>query len=251
MLNTRLILLVFFTLSCLQGFGDDPRYQTDFWSADSAFNFHLEKEGIWTLQSKSGKVLYQIPDQGFTGMAVFISSNGENIVVLDDWAYGHEFDERTALWLFAQGKLLQSYPLAKLIAPKFITFSVSHMKWIVDRPALDEGYDSFSFATNDFFEYSFALSTGEMLYKKRPSWITEGTAIVFGEFVKESNEPEQVEMKIICYITDSTIPSNTISFETSRYGAGKWRQVIAVRDGKDITPKKYRNKVLLNNCVEE
>ncbi|MEI7492177.1 MAG: hypothetical protein WCK92_12315 [Bacteroidota bacterium] len=240
-----LISLLFLT-DC---FADEQRIQTRFESKNKEYSVQYKKSK-WILTDKSGSVKYKFQDQGFTSMTLFASNNGQKIVVIDDFMEGHIIADRKALWIFTNGILAQTFKLKDLIGDTCnISMSIWYTGWCIEDFGFIDNQDHFSISTYELTDFVFDLNTGEIIRCKKPKGFDSETLIVFGEFRKGNGE--QATMKIERYISGELQKENKVSFTTKYYGSGIWMEVLMIKNGIDLTPKKYRGRILINTCLQE
>ncbi len=228
-------------------FADDQRIQTRFESNNGVYSVQY-KINEWHLTDNSGLVKYKFQDHGFTSMTMLVSDNGQNIVVIDDFMEGHTIGDKKAIWIYNNGILSQSYKLKDLINDSCnVSKSIWHTDWCIDNFGFTDSQSRFSISTYELTDYVFDLATGQIISNKKPDAFDSTALIVFGEFRKGSGE--QVTMNIQKYIYGGAQKDNKITFSTKRYGVGLWREVLLIKNGRDMTPDKYRGKIFMNSCL--
>ena len=85
-------ILLFLLLLSVWCFADEQRIQTKFTSENKAYTIEYKKGGKWHLKDKAGKTHYKIKKQGFTSMPMFVSNDGRNVVVFNDFKEGREIE---------------------------------------------------------------------------------------------------------------------------------------------------------------
>lgn len=245
----QLILIVILVTGFINlSFADEPRMRTEFFSKDSTYTIKYDMKKNWILKDNNGEIISKIKDENFTRMTIRISNDGNSIFVIDDFAERHIIKNRNAVWFYYKGDLLKEYKFTDLITDTCnITYSVWHLGWLVGEYNFNGSQNSFEFATNEFFEYSFNPVTGELINRNRPDGYDNTTLIVFGTF--KQTKGKEIEMKILRYIAGEIQPNDKIKFKTEAYGDGAWRTAVMIKNGKDITPRKFQFKVLINNCL--
>jgi len=235
-----------FTFNC---FAEVPRFETKFKSSNGEYSFQLHNKK-WILTNRKGGFKYSIKDNGFTSKTVFVSDNGQNIVVINDCMGDRNIGENTALWIYKKGKLLKSYKLSELLNDTCnISRTFDGITWTYGDYGFTDKQSHFSFSTYELSEFIFDLSTGEIAQIRKPDGYDSDCLIVFGEF-RKGNE-NYATMKILKYISGKIQENNKITFKTERYGAGLWRELLVIKNGVDITPDKYRGNLFLNRCLIE
>ena len=183
-------------------------------------------------------------------MTILVSDNGQNIVVIDDFMESHKIKDRNVLWLYKKGKLLKSYKLTELINDTCnVSKSVWHTDWSYGNFEFTDIQNHFSLTTYELSEIVFDLTTGQIISNRKPTGFDSDCLIVFGEFRK--GKENYVTMKILKYIAGEKQENNKISFTTTTYGSGLWRELLMIKNGVDITPDKYRGNMFLNTCLNE
>ena len=245
----RVILFFIGVIFIIDCFADEQRLQTKFESRNGEYSIKYQKKK-WVLADRKGSVKYSLKDQGFTSMTIFVSDNGQNIVVIDDDIEVHKIGERRALWIYNKGKLSKSYKLTDLINDTCnISRSIWHTSWCYEDYGFIDNQSHFSISTYELSELVFDLSTGQIIKNKKPDGYDSECLIVFGEFRK--GKENYATMKILKYIAGKTQGNNKITFKTTSYGAGLWRELLMIKNGIDITPDKYRGNIFLNSCLIE
>src|SRR5688572_29231321 len=97
---TILLLILFAKAS----FADEQRFTTLFKSENGKYSIKYSKKKWWLI-NEFGKSLYSIPDKNYTSMTIFVSNDGQSVVIVDDFMEGHQIKERPALIFFRGGKL--------------------------------------------------------------------------------------------------------------------------------------------------
>lgn len=243
----RLLLILISLLLITACFADEQRIQTKFESKNGKYSAQ-NKKSKWILTDKSGSVKYEFQDHGFTSMTIFISNDGHNVIVIDDFMEGHIIGDRKALWIISNGILSKSYRLKDLLSDTCnISKSIWHTDWCIEDFGFIDNQLHFSISTYELTDFVFDLTTGQMITNKKPEGLDSETLIVFGEFRKGNGE--QSTMKIERYISGELQKANKITFITKYYGSGLWREVLMIKNGIDITPDKFRGKIFINTCL--
>ena len=241
------LLTVFVLTICC--FADNPRFRTKFESTNGKRSITY-RSGKWIFGDSTSLEKYKIVDNGFTSMTIFISNNGQNIVVIDDYMVGHKIGDRNALWFYNNGKLVKSYRLNELISDTCnISQSVGHTEWCLEDFEMIDSKNLFTLSTYELTEFIFDLTTGEVISNKKPDIFYSKSFIAYGEF-RKGNE-EQATMRIKRYISGDVQHENIINFKTKHYGAGLWQELLLIKSGVDVTPDKYRGKIHLNTFDNE
>ncbi|WP_407522496.1 hypothetical protein PDL71_14965 [Lacibacter sp. MH-610] len=230
------------------GFADEQRLRTAFKSKNGQYTIKLNKNK-WQLRNKKGKVLYSIPDNSYTSMTILVSDNGENLVVINDFVEGFQFQNRIGLRFFNNGTLSKNYMITDLIADSCnISQSVWHSSWLVEDFGFIKSDSSFSIATYEFNEFEFDTKSGAIIKKDKPQAFDDNTVIVMTEFDKHE-KTDSVSLKIIKQISGISILKNGSIISTNAYGQGRWRTILMIKNKKDVTPNRFRNKIFLNRCL--
>lgn len=230
-------------------FADEPRFQTKFESKNGEYTINYHNK-IWILRDKAGSPKYKLRDLNFTSMTIFVSDNGKNIAIIDDFMEGHTIANRNALWFYRNGKLLRSYKLTELIIDTCnVGKSIWHTNWSYDNFEFSENQNHITLTTYELSEIEFDLTIGQIISNKKPIGFDSDCLIVFGEFRKGDND--DTTMKILKYIAGPKQKDNKVVFKTTKYGSGLWRELLMIKNGIDITPDKYRGNMFLNTCLNE
>jgi hypothetical protein len=243
-----LLLLTIFLFIKFNCFADEQRLRTRFQSNNGKYSIQY-KNKRWVVSNSEGSMLYKIRDKGYTSMTIFLSDNGQNVIVIDDFMEGHLIKDRSVLWIFDNGELKNSYQLTKLLKDTCnVTQSIWHTTWCLDDYGFNKTQKVFSVSTNEFIDYSFDLNSGLIISSKRPENYDDSTLILYGEFRKNSSD--QVTMKILRYISGDRQPEDKIIFKTDYFGSGFWTEGVMIKNGVDITPEKYRHQIMINSwCI--
>lgn len=248
-MKMKVLIFLLGFLQIFDCFADEQRIKTRFESQNGEFFIQIDRRK-WVVKDKTGKPLYKINDYGFKSMTIFLSNNGQNLVVIDDYMEGNIIEDRNVLWFYNKGKLSKKYKLTELIKDTCnAMMTVWHTDWCLIENEFLENQNKFSISTYEFSELVFDLNTGQLLSNNKPDGFDEETIIVYGEFRKENGE--EVSMKIKKYVYGPKQLENMITFRTNYYGNGMWYETVMIKNGIDITPKKYRSKFLINKCSIE
>lgn len=230
------------------GFADEQRLRTVFKSKNGQYTIKLNKNK-WQLSNQKGKVLYSIPDNSYASMTILISNNGKNLVVINDFVEGFQFQNRIGLRFFYNGNFSKNYMLTDLIADSCnISQSVWHSRWLLEDFGFIKSDSSFSIATYEFNEFEFNTESGAIIKKVKPEAYDDNTAIVITEFNKHE-KTDSISLKIIKQISGMSILKNGSIISTNAYGQGRWRTILMIKDKRDVTPNRFRNKIFLNRCL--
>lgn len=247
--TNRFITSIIFFLIAIECFADEQRIQTKFESPNKDYSIQCGKKK-WIVKDKFGKPLYKIVDQGFTSMTIFLSDDGQKVLVINDFMEGHQIGKRNAIWIFNKGKLLNSFRFIDLIQDSCnVASTIWHTIWCLDDIKFINNQTQFSVSTFEFSDIIFDLNTGQIISNKKPEGFDNKTLLLFVEFRKGNRE--ETAAKILRYISGEIQKNNQISFKTKYYGVGLWRVEVMIKDGIDITPDRYRNLIFLNNCLLE
>jgi len=244
----RLATIILIIVSTISAFADEDRYMTEFKSADGNISIKLEKNN-WVVRNKDEKkLLYSIKDKEYSSMFILISNDARNIVIIDDYINNTQFLDRPIIWVFVEGKEVSSFKPNEIIKNYCNAgYSVSHVSWCLSDFSLDNSTKRFHFSTYEFFEMTIDLNNGKILEQKRPEGFDKNTVIVYGEFRK--NNGTKAKMKVIRYVSEISNPENEIEFNTDYFGKGQWKKTLMIKDGLDITPKKYLLETMfLDDC---
>jgi hypothetical protein len=241
-------ILTLLCLFCIKfALADEPRMTTSFKSTNGKFSLQYAKKR-WRLKDASGRVLYSIRDYGYTSMTIFVSNDGQRLTVIDDFMEGQIIEQRAALLFYNNGKLIHSYKLTDLVKDTCnVAFSVWHTMWSIDDYGLKDHDSTFSVATFEFNEMEFDTFTGKMISDQKPIPFDKEASIVIGQFTK--GDSAQCVMIISKYISGKRIPGDYIKFTTHSFGKGVWRQELMIKDGIDVTPVRFRGRMIPNGCT--
>ncbi len=179
-------------------------------------------------------------------MTVLVSDNGQNIVVIDDFAQGHIIDDRNALWFYNKGNLVKTHKLKTILEDTCnVSFSIWHTMRSLEDLTFSNADSTFRLSTYEFNDYVFDTISGNILSKKRP---VEFDTIVFGQFDK--GDSENVRMEVIKYVAGGST-EKIISFKTNYYGQGRWMVMIMLKSDVDVTPLRYRKShISVSSCFK-
>ena len=238
-----ILLLLFVKLS----FADEQRLTTLFKSANGKYSLQYSKKA-WRLKDNGRKTLYSIPDRGYTSMTIFISNDGQRLVVIDDFMEGHEIKRRPAITFFQKSHITASYKLTDMVSDTCnISYSIWHTTWSLEDFGLRRNDSTFSLATFEFNEFEFDTFSGQIQKKAKPAIVNPKSLIVFGKFYKGDNE--ETTMTIAKYIVGQKQLNNQINFKTRSFGKGSWTETLIINDGVDVTPIRFRNSITTNGCL--
>lgn len=227
-------------------FADEQRLTTLFKSENGKFTLQYFKKH-WKLKNELGKTLYSIKDKGYTSMTIFVSNDGERLVVFGDFMEGHRLGQRMGIAFFKNGVQVNSYKLTDLVTDTCnVLQSIWHTTWTLEDYSLIRSDSIFSIATFEFKEIEFNTYTGQIVKNKRPKPFDKNTLIVIGEFKK--GESSKCAMSILKYIYGPSQPNDTLTFITESFGIGKWRQTLMIKDGIDVTPDRFRKGFIGSTC---
>jgi hypothetical protein len=223
---------------------NSTRYKTAFISNNQQYTLRLDQQE-WEVVDRSGVRQYAFPDAGFTSMTMLISNDGQQVVIVDDLMSAR--NTGSVLFFYDRGKEIKAFQRLELIGSDcFLVRNGDHFNWCLpDFQLLDQG-SRFTLATLDFYELEFDLQ-GKLLNKKRPEGYDEHTFILFGEVVQ--TKKNTWSMNILKYIAGPEVPDHTIQFRSKWYHNQPSRAVM-VRNGIDVTPKRFRSPALnFNRCL--
>jgi hypothetical protein len=243
-----LSLLFFLLLLSVCCFADEQRIQTKFTSENKEYTIEYKKGGKWHLKNKAGRTLYKIKRQGFTSMTMFVSNDGKNVVVFNDFKEGRTIEDDIAIWFYTDGKLQNSYKFIELLDDTCnVMTSIWHVTWAFDEK-LNNLDKTFSFSTFEFYDYAFDAKSGQLLKKERPGF-DEHTIIVYGNF-KIGNSSKSI-INIQRYVAGNKVSGDKLIFKTDRFGPGNWNRPLMIQNGIDITPSKFSKQFIGYSCLNE
>jgi hypothetical protein len=245
MRTTILILTLLFAQKLV--FADEPRLTTVFKSANGKFILQYHKR-IWRLKNEKGTVLYKMKDYGYTSMTIFISNDGQRLVVIDDYmGSSTRRQERSVLEFFIRGKMLRSYQLKNLVQDSCnVALTSWHIIWSLDDYGFKSRDSLFSLATFEYNEMEFDTYNGALIKNQKPAPFDENTTIVVGTFTK--GDSPQCHMRVRSFIAGKRLPGNEIDFITHSFGTGNWTESLMIRNGVDVTPIRFRARMFPGAC---
>ncbi len=233
-------------------FADDFRSRTLFKSENGKYFFQYSKKK-WKLIDETGKVHYSIKDMGYTSMTIFVSNDGQRIVILNDFMQGHRIGQRPALIFFLKGQMTSLYKLKDILSDTCnVSLTVWHTKWSLQDFKFIQTDSIFSLATFEFNEFEFDTFTGQIKKKSRPFPFDENTFIVFGKFHTQDGD-QATTITILKYIAGQKQSNNKLSFKfrNYRFGEGSREKIFMIKDGIDVTPDRFREHIPAPSCLLE
>lgn len=102
---------------------------------------------------------------GWYSFKNFLSYDGKYLVRMGNWTRGAELsDDHLAVAFYKEGQLLKSYSTKDLVKDSSkIELTISHYFWLKQPPQLDAFGHMFKLITIDDIEYTFNVSTGEVV----------------------------------------------------------------------------------------
>ena len=239
----KLSLLFLFLLIIHPLTADEQRITTFFESENKEFSLELKK-GKWNLSNDKGKKLYSFKNKNYESQSIFISNDGEKIVVINDYMEGHIISDRIALSFYNKGKLQKEYRLTELVTDTTnIDRTIWHTIWCIEDFGFQKNDSLFSIATFEFREFLFDTSNGKIISNKRPEPFDDSALIVRGEFfVRDSSE---TTMCIKKYIYGQSLDNDKIRFTTNQFGKGRWFTTLMIKDGVDVTPIRFNYSAII------
>ncbi len=239
-----IFLLIFSTTI---SFADQQRLNTLFKSENGKYSIKYSKKK-WHLINEFGKKIYSIPDKNYTSMTIFISNDGQRLVVIDDFMEGHLIKERPALIFFQNGKLTTSYKLKDILTDTCnVTKSIWHTMWSLEDFGFSKTDSTFSMATFEFNEFEYDTFNGNLIKKDKPEPFDQNTVIVYGKFYKDDSE--ETTMTVFKYIAGEKLPDNKLTFKTKSYGKGNWTETLMIKNGIEVTPIRFRTRLIGYSCL--
>lgn len=228
---------------------DDGRYRDFFSSRNKAFSIKLEGN-IWYLRNVKGDTLYSLKDSGYATQSIFVSNNGEKLVIIDDYIDDLNIPAGPVLRFYNNGRLINSYRFADLVSSYcYCTHTVSHVRWILFDFSLSVNEDTFSLATYELYEYEFNID-GAILKKQRPQGYNDSASIVYGDYFHIQGAKNTWQLKVKKYMAGAKYEGDTVQFK-AKIRATQGRQVFMIANGIDVTPERYRKASLtFNACFE-
>lgn len=241
-----IILLVF---SAKVSFADEQRLTTLFKSENGKYSIKYSKKK-WHLTNEFGKVIYSIQDKHYTSMTIFVSNDGQRLVVIDDFMEGHQIKDRPALIFFQNGTLTTSYKLREILSDTCnVTKSIWHTTWSLEDFGFSKNDSTFSIATFEFNEFEFDTFNGTLIKREKPKPFDENTVIVYGKFHK--GDSDETTMTILKYIAGQKVPDNRLTFKTKSYGKGNWTETLMIKNGMEVTPIRFRTRLIGYSCLTD
>lgn len=233
-------------------FADEQRVQTLFKSENGKYSFQYSKKK-WKLKDETGKVQYYIKDMGYTSMTIFVSNDGQRIVIINDFVEGHKIDQKSALIFFLKGEMTSLYKLTDILSDTSnVSLTIWHTLWSLEDFKFIQTDSIFSLATFEFYEFEFDTFSGQIKKKSRSVPFDENTLIVFGSFRTEEGD-KTTTMTILKYLAGQKKPNNKLNFKfkTRTFGQGSYRRTFMIKDGVDITPFRFYNIQTPSYLLEE
>lgn len=230
-------------------FADEKRTTTLFKSENGKYSLKYSKKK-WQLINELGKSLYSIPDKNYTSMTIFVSNDGQRLVVMDDFMEGHQIKGRPALIFFKNGKVTATYKLKDIISDTCnVTKSIWHTMWSLEDFGFRQTDSLFSFATFEFNEFEFNTFDGSLIKKARPKPFDENTAIVYGKFY--IGDSLETTMTILKHIAGPKTSEKKLTFKTKSYGKGSWTEALMIKNAVDVTPLRFRVRLIGYSCLDD
>lgn len=238
------IILIFIPLIV---YADQPRHERIFTSANDKYELRLEEWLTkWSLiEKETKKELYKL-EANITSMMVLVSDDGKSVVAVDDYSEQKREENPEVLLFFRNGKKIKSYNLKDLINDKkFVSYSVSHFRWLITgKESLKIEDSTFNLTTHEFYNYLFDIETGEIIQKERDELLSGDAIYAYGSVSGNGGKEHQFRIECIIY---GKIPDNgTVKFESEkiRFNGGSFYQTLLIKNGKLI--KNYY--INMNNC---
>jgi hypothetical protein len=251
-MNKTVIILFLVLLSLLVSklvLADEQRLQTKFTSQNQEYTMELSKGSKWRLKNKGGKVLYSIKDEHFTSMTMWISNDGQQVVVVDDFSETRNLGQMQVLWFFYQGQFKKSYQLQELLTDTCnVSHFVWHTRWCLDDLGFSSDELAFRLSTYEFYDFEFDTMTGNLKRQQRPEGFTAETIIVYGSL--RGGKGKEISLKVFKFIVGNGKRNDTIQFKTDYYREGPRNDGVMIQAGQDITPMRYRRGGLwISDCL--
>lgn len=229
---------------------DNPRHRNTFTSPDGQYEAKLEKDRVWRLIEKSsGKELYRIKDYyrdgiWFSSMTLVIANGGSQIVAVND--YGEQNFEMNpeVVFFFRDGKLFKTHKLFDLASPRFMSFSVSHFRWLYAANKLTIVDSKISITTLDMNIFVFDTSDGTLVKKELDGIFSDGAIFVYGEV--NSVDEDRYEIKVECNIRGNSKKGSRLIFTSEKIGwkASGFHEALIIQNGRLVE----RKGTIFNNC---
>lgn len=124
---------------------------------------------LYAVRSKGAdKILWRV--KGWYASRVYISYNGLYLVRLGNWQRGHAPSHKhIGIAFYKKGKLMRKYSTKDLIKNfSAVQPSVSHYQFLKQVIGFESGFSyRFKIRTIDNIEYTFNVSTGEIINEKK------------------------------------------------------------------------------------
>ncbi|MDR2835551.1 MAG: hypothetical protein LBV69_05040 [Bacteroidales bacterium] len=237
----KIYILFLFLIIANYTFADEPRVECLFKSENQKFTLQCAENNKWLLKDEKREALYSITENNYSSMSIFISNDGNNIVVINDFVEGHRIAQKTALAFYYKGELKREYKLTDLIEDTTnVALSIWHTTWCLEDFGFEASDSVFSIATYEFNEIRFSTFTGEILQNKKPEPFDNNTLIVRGNF-QIANGTKEPKMSVTKYIYGEKQVNDTIIFNTCHFGEGNWtNKILMIKNGIDVTPIRFR-----------
>ena len=250
-MRTALLFLLLTIFSKLS-FADEQRVQTLFKSENKKYALQYSRKK-WKLIDETGKVQYTIKDKGYTSMTIFVSNDGQRIVIVNDFMEGYKIGKRSALLFFLKGQMTADYKITDIISDTTnVTLTIWHTIWSLEDFKFIQTDSIFSLATFEFNEFEFDTFSGQIKKKSRPFPFDENTLIVFGNFRTEEGD-KVTTIAILKYITGKKQPKNKLNFKFKNrtFSQGSYRGTFMIKEGIDVTPYRFYDMISPSYLLEE
>lgn len=205
----RFIIFLLINSFLLSAIGaDEPRYRSCFYSKNHQYKLLLingekslftddQTSETWALiDTITGKTLYELYSQ-FSGFSVFVSDNGKNIIVIDDYAVS--LKNAVVLSFFLNGNLIRNYELGFLLKDKNnISLSASHYSWLFNEKTGIEN-NIFTIKTYELRTFEFSISTGEIIKNTIDPIIRGNTIYAYGIINKVAEDKYSFDIQQLVY----------------------------------------------------
>ncbi len=184
-------------LSSYPGFADSPAPPRPVFTASESGRFLFKMipeewrhpDGNCTKSANDFGVAYKVgvngeltelwKVSGWFAFRVFLSDDGEHLVRVGPWNFGHEPEKGDlAVAFYKHGKLLKEYSTADLVEDKSAALTtVTHYVWLArtDYAVMLDPNNAFHIRTIDNIEYEFDITTGDIKFKKKPNTASPNT----------------------------------------------------------------------------
>jgi hypothetical protein len=116
-------------------------------------------------EGKKDKELWRV--SGWYSFSTYIYHDGKHLVRMGNGNGGEPSNNHLAIAFYENGKLLKSYSTLDILkTPSKVPKGISYYRYLKDTPGFYKGTEMFSILTVEDIEYTFDVTTGEILFEK-------------------------------------------------------------------------------------